>query len=1327
MMSEATQPNSEKKPLPVIARQIDKILCETQPTGKHVDMCLSRIDDMLGVIDSKPINQRHEDVLKLASAFLNPLVKTIYISISKKDDLQNYYDHLISLLINVLGLMEQQHFDYYFESFSNRQELSEFIKSLLFLFLSISTSDNNNPSHEDPAQNISQFNQNCEDATATYHSDEIISQNSIIAKSLANISNALRLSFRCQNFQHSIWIDYFKCSFSIANHKALQLEDMSILQRDRILSCFGDIRLLVIKDIRLSWDSISSSLESLQKLNNELIGALLQLSLLRNEKIRSTVVPMFLKMIQAEYAHSTDSSQDDSVYICDSAQSGSTITNQSRSDCSNCFSLRGKANSLGDQSLFRSQTIEPVNFELGFRTESFRSNQSINSLIYGKSFAESSNSCTSNKNSFQNFLKETVTHLHKFLEMGLGDINSRISFSVNGTSRNITSTVAAPVFYDSQFTYQVHLYESAINGLIQLMLDLRSVKDNILLQISCLLRLLDFFENVIDHKDLFVYYLYKLYYIHVKTNNLIEAGFVLLRHAKLLSWSDDVIDNHHSLACHVVRPQLIGSISLVNQRRLKEMLYLNVLDLFEQGQLWEAGLPLCRELYQQYGDHTFEYSKISQLLRKMSIFYESIVETYLRPEPTYFRISFYGKGFPLFLRNSTLLFRGAAYENLGDFQARIMVYFDGCKLVPFIGPPGPDISESDGCHIQISTCQPVMQMLDRFNGQQVDNRITNFYKANDVNKFMYMRKVKPPPIVSLIDKDDDGKLPLSKSDDEFANLWREKIILQTQHKLPGLSYFFPVTSVETIIVSPIENAIEDLVTTNTRLERLIQDHTTNVKGDVRSLGQQLAGMIDAAVNGGISRYEQAFFIDSNIADQTELVHKKKLKSLIAAQVPLLEKGLAIHSERVVDEMRPLHLHLEDSFRKLKAHILERYGNYSMVGLHCTGRRSRSSTLKLRANRTKSSFCPPTKSDSRDTTPSSSHTGGEINGFNSLSLKSSKSSNLNSSQTNLSQLRSSSLELRTVDHIGSPSSLKKSDITNDQRKTSTNSMDSGNTMNLSSGSLIGAKSKEGLHKYLKEKFKSRRANICAPRLSHNKFNREQASLSQFYGDVLDDDNCTMNSLSNNFVNLTPNSAYNDSDNELETADDDQLFIHQLWERSSSMDTLNTTTANNNNKNYIETNLPPITIGGMPNNSTVCSHESGTTNSHIVTNNNEIRMPPFPLRTSLMCQQRNDKPSPSIVPKDQSKSLSSANNSNSDSNKEEIQHSLHDVSYNNSDIVANGRYSDNCYSADSPIVKQQQFNVASQTNNKNKSSLSGADKPFDSNKTPPSLPPKPSRVT
>lgn len=89
---------------------------------------------------------------------------------------------------------------------------------------------------------------------------------------------------------------------------------------------------------------------------------------------------------------------------------------------------------------------------------------------------------------------------------------------------------------------------------------------------------------------------------------------------------------------------------------------------------------------------------------------------------------------------------------------------------------------------------------------------------------------------------------------------------------------------------------------------------------------KLNGILDAAVMGGVTNYEKAFFTPEYLASHEEDEQLIEiLKDLVASQIPLLDIGVKVHSARAPPALKPLQLRLEDCFGKMKAHIEENYG------------------------------------------------------------------------------------------------------------------------------------------------------------------------------------------------------------------------------------------------------------------------------------------------------------------------------------------------------------------------------------------------------------------
>ncbi|NWS44433.1 DOCK2 protein, partial [Probosciger aterrimus] len=410
----------------------------------------------------------------------------------------------------------------------------------------------------------------------------------------------------------------------------------------------------------------------------------------------------------------------------------------------------------------------------------------------------------------------------------------------------------------------------------------------------------NFYKNI-NREEMYIRYLYKLRDLHLDCENYTEAAYTLLLHTWLLKWSDE--------QC---APQVMSTEFQCSQtyRQLKENLYEKIIEYFDKGKMWEEAIALCKELAEQYEKEVFDYELLSQNLIQQAKFYENIMKI-LRPKPDYFAVGYYGQGFPTFLRNKVFIYRGKEYERREDFQAQLMSQFPSAEKMNTTSAPGEEVKSSPGQYIQCFTVQPVLEEQPRFKNKAVPDQIINFYKSNNVHLFHYSRPVRKGSV---------------DPENEFASMWIERTSFVTAYKLPGILRWFEVVAMSQTTISPLENAIETMSTTNEKILMMINQYQSDENLPINPLSMLLNGIVDPAVMGGFAKYEKAFFTDEYSRDHPQDLEKlNRLKDLIAWQVPFLGAGIKIHEKRVSDNLRPFHDRMEECFKHLKVKVEKQYG------------------------------------------------------------------------------------------------------------------------------------------------------------------------------------------------------------------------------------------------------------------------------------------------------------------------------------------------------------------------------------------------------------------
>ncbi|KRT79531.1 hypothetical protein AMK59_7369 [Oryctes borbonicus] len=218
-------------------------------------------------------------------------------------------------------------------------------------------------------------------------------------------------------------------------------------------------------------------------------------------------------------------------------------------------------------------------------------------------------------------------------------------------------------------------------------------------------------------------------------------------------------------------------------------------------------------------------------------------------------------------------------------------------------PPDDTIINSDGQFIQISNVKPIPEPTPIVLNTDVPEKISRFYHYNDVRRFQFDRPVHK----GIVDKEN-----------EIKTLWIERTILEIENSLPGILPWFEVISRTTEEVPPVKYACETMQAVQKELRQLIAMYSQEPKRNLNPFTMRLQGIIDANVQGGISKYQQAFFTQEFAKLCPEhMTYVYTLKNLIFDAIQVLECGLVLHGSLASAGVKPLHQRLIERFDQLK--------------------------------------------------------------------------------------------------------------------------------------------------------------------------------------------------------------------------------------------------------------------------------------------------------------------------------------------------------------------------------------------------------------------------
>ena len=140
----------------------------------------------------------------------------------------------------------------------------------------------------------------------------------------------------------------------------------------------------------------------------------------------------------------------------------------------------------------------------------------------------------------------------------------------------------------------------------------------------------------------------------------------------------------------------------------------------------------------------------------------------------------------------------------------------------------------------------------------------------------------------------------------------------TDSHLPGILRWFEVVKKSTQELSPVQFACETVQNIEKELRQLIESYSHDPKQNLNPFTMRLQGVIDANVQGGISKYQKAFFRSEYMKENPDLCpFVYKLKIAIFEVVQVVEKGLVLHEKLAPNDVQPLHQRLVERFTQLK--------------------------------------------------------------------------------------------------------------------------------------------------------------------------------------------------------------------------------------------------------------------------------------------------------------------------------------------------------------------------------------------------------------------------
>ncbi|XP_069142265.1 dedicator of cytokinesis protein 4-like [Argopecten irradians] len=687
---------------------------------------------------------------------------------------------LISCLVDMLRLMDEDHYEAVMKMFPEQPPLKDFLLRVFLTFQELIK----------PEVFPSQW------------TVMRLVTNNVIFTAVEYFSQALTKHFlHSEDFDQPLWQHYFNLSVAFITQPSLQLEKYSEAKRKKTKERYQDMRVPMGYQIQTLWEKLGNNQRHFIP---SLIGPFLEVTLVPEHELRLATLPIFYDMMKCEQR----------------------IT--------------------GNFLLVENEMIEKLDMFI--------------------------TTCGKGDNQYRELFRTKL----------LDKVQADPTLQENG----------------SQFILSV-------TSLLERLLDYRNVYDgeeNGDRRMQSTFNILNFYKDNSNRQEMYMRYIKKLYDLHFTAKNYVEAGLTLQLYGKLLNWTDEMKQGEMGYP-----PQ--------PEWERKEGLYLKVIECFDKGKVWEFGIPLCKELAKFY-EERLEYRKLSQILQKQAAFFSKILDGVEvvedgqkkfspRLKPTFFRVAYYGRNFPPFVRNKAFVYRGNEYLKLQDVINQLVEEFPKANIMNKTTEPTEEMKEGEELNIQICAVEPVAEERPEFrNCPNAAAEIKQFYNANDVDTFQFDKSYHRG------EKDKNN---------EFKTLCTERVLMTTTYKLPGILQWYEVVRTETVTLNPLRTAIEAVESACQKLKHNIAECKRNPNEDnIKSLSMLLNGMITASVMGGIPKYQDAFFSNEFAIEHPDETHLcPELKRCIHNQLRLLDEGVKQMRKAGSKELMGMVKNLEETLKTVK--------------------------------------------------------------------------------------------------------------------------------------------------------------------------------------------------------------------------------------------------------------------------------------------------------------------------------------------------------------------------------------------------------------------------
>eukprot|EP01105_Mastigella_eilhardi_P000138 TRINITY_DN10173_c0_g1_i1.p1 TRINITY_DN10173_c0_g1~~TRINITY_DN10173_c0_g1_i1.p1 ORF type:complete len:1565 (-),score=425.25 TRINITY_DN10173_c0_g1_i1:33-4265(-) len=414
------------------------------------------------------------------------------------------------------------------------------------------------------------------------------------------------------------------------------------------------------------------------------------------------------------------------------------------------------------------------------------------------------------------------------------------------------------------------------------------------------LKMMAYFKRTAQ--DSFFRYVHTLYSELMRSgNNNTEAGMTLLLHASPLAWSNEKLEQFELMDKKKDDPFIMKFPAEKSAER-KERICLQAVDCFEKGNSWEQAIDLLKEIVRVHLANR-NYKKCAPLLKREATLFENIA-TVQRAPVMFFRVGYYGRGFPSHIQGKEFVYRGFGGEDLGAFTSRVRTKFPAAQLLDL--PPAATsptaLPNPDQLYLLITTVDPasVDEQEGHLEGDAAASHLPTWLQQHRATngvcifrKFIRVRRV-------------GGALTKAQSRDDPTEVTGVCSYFTTEDTFPTSHRSSVIAKRADVEMPPLQTALLSLIADARDLAQL-HFAVSKEKTSISTLTVPVAEGIES-FTAAVQAYQRSFF-----AQPQQPPSCVTLTKLLETMVYWFDQLVLRHRELCPPDMQHQHMRLEHLF------------------------------------------------------------------------------------------------------------------------------------------------------------------------------------------------------------------------------------------------------------------------------------------------------------------------------------------------------------------------------------------------------------------------------